>query len=68
MQDPGFIDLDKLLLDERADIVKHDEDPDLMNMEDLLKNNLSASYKSLFIQRVLPNRGGPVYKMDQQAQ
>jgi hypothetical protein len=53
------------LLDKNC--IKQDEDPDIMTMDDLLKNNFNASYKSLFAKRIIPFSGGhmPVYKMDQ---
>jgi hypothetical protein len=38
-------------------------------MEDIFNSNNNASYKSLFMRRVIPYSGGhlPMYKLDQQA-
>ena len=59
-------DLDVILLDNNQSKPNHEEDPDIMTMDDLFKNNYNASYKSLFTRRVIPYSGGhmPVYKLD----
>jgi hypothetical protein len=61
---PTVTDLDNILLDNNCN--KHEEDPDIMTMDDILKNNFNASYKSLFARRIIPYSGGhmPVYKLD----
>lgn len=59
-------DLDAILLDNNQPPNHHEEDPDIMTMDDIFKNNYNASYKSLFMRRVIPYSGGhaPVYKLD----
>lgn len=69
---PTVTDLDAVLLDKtlpQQPQPPHEEDPDIMTMEDIFKSNNNASYKSLFMRRVIPYSGGhiPAYKLDQQA-
>ncbi len=49
-------DLDLFLLDQKNE-KQPDEDPDVMTVDDILKGG-NASYKSLFIRKVIPYSGG----------